>query len=242
VAILAPLRREMRALEARTEITHRWSTEPLRAALGQLEGTSVILACTGDGAVNAARSAEALFDRVSAGGVIVVGVAGALSPRLEPGQVLVAREVIEAGGSVPPPDAEWLRRVLRKTGATPATLVSEPRIVGSSGAKAKSYAALPHGTVAAVDLETAALARIAAEHGLPYVALRAISDTAEESLPLDFNLLRDGTGAVDPRRVALRALTRPALLAPLWRMRARIALCSENLARAVYALLAGGFP
>jgi adenosylhomocysteine nucleosidase len=240
VAIVAALDRELAALRASTAVVRHWREGTVRAVLGRLAGIPVILARTGDGAGNAARGVELLLDRLPVGSVMVVGAAGALSPHLEPGRVLVAREVIEEGQSVPLPDAGWLRRALRDAGATPATFVSTRDLLCTARAKAEAYARLSRGTAAAVDLETAAYARAAGERGLPYVALRAISDAAEESLPVDFNALRDATGAVDGRRVALTTLARPSLLVPMWRLRGRIALCSENLARAVSALLSGG--
>jgi adenosylhomocysteine nucleosidase len=197
---------------------------------------------TGDGADNAERGARALLSRLPVERVIILGAAGALSPGLVPGTVLAASTVIDLGRPAPPPDPAWLGSVLVRTKAVPATLVSGRDILCTPRAKAEAYAALPAGTVAAVDLETAAYARAAAERGIPYVALRAVSDAAEESLPVDFNALRDGSGAVDRRRVALKAAMSPSLVFPLWRLRGRISACAENLAIAVHALLAGGAP
>jgi adenosylhomocysteine nucleosidase len=239
VAILAALDRELAGLLARVEPIRKWREGRLRACFGRLAGMPVILASTGDGAANARKGARALLERFPVERVMVVGVAGALSPSLEPGRVLAAREVLEEGIPAPPPDPVWLRRALRRTGAAPASLLCTPDLLCTAQAKADLLASLPAGAVAAVDLETAAFARAAAERGLPYLALRAVSDAAEESLPLDFNALRDATGAVDSFRVALAALRRPSLAVPLWRLRGRVEWCAENLARASGAVLAG---
>jgi adenosylhomocysteine nucleosidase len=242
IAILAALRRELAALEGRMTISRRLRAGNLQACVGRLDGTDVVLASTGDGAENAARGVQTLLGRYPLGSLIVIGIAGGLSPSLSPGGLLVARDVVEDGRSVPAPDAGWLQRARRDTGATPAIFVSTRKILCTPQDKAAVYSSLPGGGVAAVDLETATYARAASRQGLPYVALRAVSDTAEESLPMDFNEFRDPTGAVCSRLVVLRALARPRLLPSLWDWRARIALCSENLARAVRTLLAGGFP
>jgi len=242
VAVLAALRREIAPLEARMTVSQRFRSGNLRACAGRLDGVGVVTACTGDGVDNAARGAQALLDRYPVRRVIVVGIAGGLSPALSTGRLLVARAVLEDGRSVPAPDARWVERARRDTGATPALFVSRRDILCTVRAKADAYASLHDGGVAAVDLETAAFARAAAQRRLPYLALRAISDTAEESLPLDFNALRDHTGAVDTRLVTLRALRRPRLLPSLWDWRRRVALCSENLAQAVQTLLAGDYP
>jgi len=240
VLILAALPEEIAPLAREMKITRRVDAGRCRAALGRLQGVPVILATTGDGAANAARGVHDLFDRLPVGGMIIAGVAGALSPALAPGRVLIAREVVEGGRPLPPPDKRWMERALRETGAEAATFVSSSTILGTSAAKAAAYAVLTREGAASVDLESATFAREAASRGVPYVALRAITDAADESLPLDFNAFRDRTGAVDRRRVALAAALHPSLIPALWRLRGRVALCSSNLARAVRAILAGG--
>lgn len=242
VAILAAMDEELAGVRALTRVTRRLRVGRCAIALGQMEGFPVLLACTGDGARNAERGAREVYDRFPVVGAVIVGVSGGLSPALEPGTVLAARDVVEEGRPAPPPDPAWLRRALRDTGATAATFLSSRDVLCTARDKRQAYAGLPPGSVASVDLESAAFARAAADGGIPYVALRAIADTAEETLPLDFSVLRDATGAIDRRRVALRVLRRPALVVPLWRLRRRVGLCSENLRRAVRALLAGGLP
>ena len=207
---------------------------------GRIGAREVVLAATGDGAGNAAAGARAWLAGGEFAGVMFVGVAGGLSPGLRPGTVVAAREVIDAGPPVPPPDPEWLRRAERDAGALPASLVTSPEVLCTARAKAEAYARLPAGSVATVDLESAAYARAAALRGVPWVALRAVADAAEEELPLDFNRMLDRRGGIDRRRVALRALAHPALVAPLWRLKRRLDQGSAGLGRAAGALLAGG--
>ncbi|HEV8375506.1 MAG TPA: hypothetical protein VGR38_04645 [Candidatus Polarisedimenticolia bacterium] len=244
VAILAAMRRELATLEAQTEVSRTWRTPSFRAVHGRLDGIEVVLASTGEGAGNALRGAESLFELFDFERVIIVGVSGAISPSLSPGTLLAAGDVVETGAQVPPPPPEGglLRNALVEAGAIPATFLSSRRILCTAREKAEAIAQLPPGTVAAVDLETAAFARAAGKRGLPYVAIRVVSDSATETLPMDFNALRDPSGALDGRRVALQALFRPWLIAPLWTLRARIRLCSDILARAVRATLAGETP
>jgi nucleoside phosphorylase len=208
-------------------------------AVGRLEGTPVVLGRTGDGARNAERGARTLLDLYPVSCIIIVGLAGGLTASLRPGCVLAAREVVDEDRPAPRPDAAWLERAMGASGAIPAIFVSTPGLLCTASAKTEARGRLPRGAIAAVDLETATFARIAAARGLPYLALRTVSDPAEESLPLDFNDLRDASGAVDRRRVVIRAILRPRLIPPLWRLHRRMAQCSENLAAAVCASLAG---
>jgi adenosylhomocysteine nucleosidase len=240
VAVLAAMDEELAGVRGGARMGRSLRLDRCRVTVGRFEGVPIVLASTGDGPENAVRGACALFERFPVSGAIVVGISGGLSPALAPGRVLAGRDILEEGRPAPPPDADWLRRAVRDAGATPATFVSSRSLLCTVRSKQEAYAALPAGVVASVDLESAAFARAAAGCGLPYLALRAIADPAEESLPLDFNDLRDATGAVDRRQVAWRALRRPSLVAPLWRLRRRVGLCAESLRRAVSAVLAGG--
>jgi len=240
VLVVAALEEEIAALRRRMAVTRRETLGRCRASIGSLSGVPVVLATTGDGAENAAAGARALLDRFPASVLIAVGVAGGLTSFLAPGMVLASREVLEEGAAAaPPPDDRWLRRAVRDAGATPASLVTSRAILSTAAAKSAAGASFPSESAAAVDLESASFAREASRRGLPYLVLRAISDPAAESLPLDFDSFRDRSGAVDRRRVAMKALLRPALLRDLLRLRGRVALCSNNLALAVSALLAG---
>jgi adenosylhomocysteine nucleosidase len=240
IAILAAMPEELAPLRAMTKETERLQIERCEVVVGRLEGREVILACTGDGAANAARGAAAVLDRFPVDAVVIVGVAGGLSPALETGRLLAASAVMEDGMPLPPPDAAWRERAVRHAEALPATFVSSRDLLCTARSKAEAYARLPRGIAAAVDLESAAFARAAADRHLPYLALRAVVDAAGETLPLDFNALRDADGAIDRRRVALRAITRPTLIAPLLRMRRRVGRCSGRLGLAVRLILAGG--
>jgi adenosylhomocysteine nucleosidase len=66
----------------------------------------------------------------------------------------------------------------------------------------------------AVDMESAAIGRKAAEWGVSFRVIRAVSDTAGEDMPLDFNSYRDAEGRFSRTRIALAALARPFAAVP----------------------------
>ena len=106
----------------------------------------------------------------------------------------------------------------------------EPRgeVVASATAKAALYART--GAVA-VDLESAAVARIARRHGLPFAVLRAVCDGAGRDLPRAALVALDGAGRIGGLRVAWAAATRPWELVDLIRL-------GGDAARARHALVA----
>ena len=237
VVVLAAMREELDGIRA---LATESRGGPFVEA--RLAGRPVLFAATGDGADNATRVAGDLLRRHPVCGLIVAGTSGALSPSLAPGSLVVARRVLQGHSPAPPPDPGWVEKVLSCGGVEGGTVVSSPAILWTRDSKAAAYAGLGSGEPAVVDLETAAVARVAADHGVPYIAVRAISDSAGEDLPLDFNRYRDESGRIDRFRVALAAVLRPRLIAPLWRLKRRVAMCSDNLAGLIYRSFQRGMP
>jgi adenosylhomocysteine nucleosidase len=66
----------------------------------------------------------------------------------------------------------------------------------------------------AIEMESAAVAAKAREWGVPFRCIKAVSDTAAEDMPLDFNLYRDSAGRFSRSRIALAAMRRPFTAIP----------------------------
>ena len=88
-----------------------------------------------------------------------------------------------------------------------------------------------------VDLESVSYVAAASEAGIPWLVLRAVSDTAAEALPALLNRCRDEGGAVRRAKVALELMGDPRALPFLLSLRQRIRHCAETLADAIEALL-----
>lgn len=67
----------------------------LPCTTGTLHGRPVVVAVTGVGKVNAAMATALLVERFSPRAVVFTGVAGALGPGLEPGDVVVAEALVQ---------------------------------------------------------------------------------------------------------------------------------------------------
>jgi hopanoid-associated phosphorylase len=134
---------------------------------------------------NQLRALLTTLDPTSIRGVISFGVAGGLDPSLKTGDVVVATEVM-AG------DTRWLaglsltetqiasialgrRRVVR------GLLAGVEEVVAASACKAALHSETG---AAAVDMESHIAAAYAAEAGIPFAALRVISDPAHRALPV----------------------------------------------------------
>ncbi|HXC57659.1 MAG TPA: hypothetical protein VNU97_20325 [Rhizomicrobium sp.] len=134
------------------------------------------------GAGDAELLAQRLEDAVAKGarGIVSFGIAGALAPLLKIGDVVVASHVVH-GDERYPTDAGWTAVLRAKLPhAKSAVLAGHGEIVSHIEGKKRLFA-LSGG--AAVDTESHIAARIARRHGIPFVAIRAISDAATRGLP-----------------------------------------------------------
>lgn len=189
---------------------------------------------TGDGGLRAARAAREAIAAVRPAAVIGAGVAGGLSEDLVAGEIVVSVRVLDAAEEAPPPDADLVRRALVLPGIRAATLLTVIRPALSRAQKAAL--AVRAGDPSSVDMESSAWARACAHAGVPYVILRAISDTADEDLPRYLAHCMDTEGGIRRSAVAWNAVLHPASIPALLRMRRRVADCGRSLGAAVAAL------
>lgn len=145
-------------------------------------GDAALISISGIGAANAERSARSLV-AAGADALLSWGVAGALDPALGCGTAVLPLEVLHQQRRYAT-SAAWRERLLGALSAhLPAVsgaLLSSDVAVSSAALKARLFAAT---RAVAVDMESAAVAGVAAQHGLPFLAVRVILDTASDSLP-----------------------------------------------------------
>ena len=154
------------------------------------------------------RALLTVFDPSTIRGVISFGVAGGLDPSLKSGDVVVATEVL-AG------DTRWLAGLTLNEEQIASVALGRRRVVrgGLAGVEqivaARSTKAELRSTTgaAAVDMESHIAAAYAAEAGLPFAALRVISDPADRALPPLAMVAIKPNGDIDMRKV-LRGVAR----------------------------------
>jgi adenosylhomocysteine nucleosidase len=77
-----------------------------------------------------------------------------------------------------------------------------------------------------LDMESAALAGVAQERGLPMAIVRTVSDLADEDLPLDFNLFLRPTGWAKGMQALIRS---PSSVEGLNRLRKQSRVAADRL-------------
>lgn len=146
-------------------------------------GDGALLAVSGMGQVAAQRAALALI-QAGASALVTFGMAGGLDPSLKPGSVVLPCELISSDGSRFAACQSWRERVA--AAVSPLRAVSEGSLLTSTrpiDTPADKAAAFRRSGAVAVDMESTAVARAAADHQLPFIAVRVIVDTAADRLP-----------------------------------------------------------
>src|SRR5258708_5073164 len=127
---------------------------------------------------------RALEKKMEVTGLISTGFCGALDPSLRVGDIV-------RGG----PD------VVHSVDRVASTAAEKRALHAETGARA-------------IEMESAAVRAKAAEWGVHYDCIRAVSDTADEDMPLDFNRYRDADGRFSRTRIALAAMLHPFSVMP----------------------------
>ncbi len=135
------------------------------------------LGMVGIGAVGIGADSAETLAADGAPALISFGIAGGLDPALPPGALVVPGAVVTLDGER---FAAAPALIAALGGATAKTLLGSPAIVGESTEKARIFATTG---AAAVDMESGAVARAAARHGIPFAVLRVIGDPAGRDLP-----------------------------------------------------------
>jgi adenosylhomocysteine nucleosidase len=238
-AIVAALPEEMAALRSRATDIRRIAGTAFEIVSGRVAGRPVVLAVTGDGAQKAREGVAAVLGSASVDRLIAIGVAGGLSRDLDAGALVVSDRVSSEGEGSLHADASLIDLAERYAGARRALVVTAGRIIDTVTEKARLLRSVGAGPISAVvDLESAAFAGAAARSGIPWLVLRAVSDTAQEELPALLNRCRDDGGAVRRGKVALALLREPAALPFLLSLRQRVQRCAATLAQAVEVVMA----
>jgi adenosylhomocysteine nucleosidase len=176
----------------------------------------------------AAKAAYQLVEQ-GANALVSFGFAGGLDPALRPGSLVIPASILSEGHLYAAEPA----LAARFGGLTGHCLVAGTSAATNATSKRQLHTATQ---AHAIDLESGSVARVALAHGLPFVAVRAISDAADRDLPPAALLALDQHGRVDLLRVLASLLRQPRQLPALLRLasdaaRARRALVGLTVRR-----------
>ncbi len=198
LGIIGAMDKEVDALREQMTDTKESRAGFSRFTVGTLWGNPVCLAQCGIGKVHAALCAQTMITAFQVSAVLNIGVAGALRPTLGIGDAVVADSAVQHDvdttpigdppGMVSGPNivhfpCDPRLSALLKQAAAEAGIRCESGAVATGdqfivGTEKKNYLAEAF-NAAACDMEGGAIAQCCFETGVPYAAVRSISDTRD---------------------------------------------------------------
>ena len=183
----------------------------------------LILASAGVG-IDAARIAAQGLITHGVSALVSVGLAGGLAPGIAAGHIILSSQLLQTDGrrvfGAWKPDAQGIEGAYRHLTARRipvcrGTILTVAEAVLTHDAKAALFVKFRG---LAVDMESAAVARVAAEAGLPFFGVRAICDPVERTVPNELAAFLDAGGKIRPGTIAMSLARRPALVVDMWGM------------------------
>jgi adenosylhomocysteine nucleosidase len=239
--LLFALRREAQPFYQEFRPQQRFGGAPCRARFCGPEWLSVLVLETGMGVAASESALRWLLGQPKFGNlayrpkcVISAGFAGALREEQAVGDIILATEVRAPTGERWPttwpgelPAGEWRPPLHR------GALLCAEQIVGDP--ETKRRLGVEHEALA-VDMESAAVARLCQKHDVPFGCVRAISDAVHTPLSPELGGLL-AAGHVSPFRLLLLVARRPRLVGELWSLARSTRFAGEQLQRALGELL-----
>ena len=211
IVVIGAMEVEVTTLAQRMDIVEeqRIHRNNLQILTGKLGGREVVLARCGVGKVNAALITQYLIDHFQPQAVINSGVAGGLSPKVLIGDIVIGETSLQHDvdvchfdyprGVIPnmeestfPGDEELtalaVRAAVEELGdgrVHKGLIVSGDQFISSLEHKQQILGFFPDALCA--EMEGAAIAQTAHLNGIPHLIVRAISDQADNTAPVDFN-------------------------------------------------------
>jgi adenosylhomocysteine nucleosidase len=180
----------------------------------KLCGENVPVFFTGIGRANAEKAAREYLAGQLPELLLTCGFAGGLDPELKIGDVIF--ETVN----------EPLHTKLTAAGAQSVKIFCADKIAVT--AREKKQLREQTGADAA-EMESAAVQAVCRERGIPCATVRVISDTANEDLPLDFNLFLTPDKKVDMGKLMMAVAAKPWKMGAMMELQKNTKLAAQHL-------------
>jgi len=206
VGIIGAMEEEIISIKEKMTIISVKNTVGVDFYMGHMNGKNIVLARSGIGKVNAAVCTQAMISLFAVDYIINVGVAGGLAKDLHIGDIVLSTDLVQHDmdtsafgdpiGTIPrmpesffPADAALLQIAVQAGESIDATIVtgriaSGDRFVSDSADKQRIYSLFKP---QCVEMEGAAIAHACYLNKIPFIVIRAISDSADDTANISFD-------------------------------------------------------
>jgi adenosylhomocysteine nucleosidase len=201
--------------------------------VGEIDGRAVIASVGGIGTARAHAATVRLLDAVDVEWLIIVGITGALDDETPIGTLVLPDRVVNGA------DGSQYRPKPLPLGDAHGALWTTDKVLVDPAVHARLRAR----GVISLDMETAAIAKVCDERGVPWSVVRAISDRAiDGSVNAEIIGLCYPDGRVNYLAVARYLISHPVAVPRLVRLARGSKLAIERAADAAIRGLAKSFP
>jgi adenosylhomocysteine nucleosidase len=206
IGLIGAMLEEIQLIEEKLEGLQVTDKAGIRFMEGSFQGKQAVLCKSGVGKVNAAVCTQVLIDRFGVDAVVFTGVAGALDPTLNIGDIVISTDCQQhdvdasplgfprgtipfADSSVFPADPLLIDIAVEASGVGFEGRAMRGRVLsGDQFIASRDTVKLLHEELqgACTEMEGAAVAQVCAMNGIPFVVIRSMSDKADGSAHVNF--------------------------------------------------------
>ena len=226
LGIVVALQREAKSLTKKSI--------PLRTPVKIAE--QVVLIVSGMGPQQARAAAQILVQQ-GATALLSWGTAAALDPDLRSGTLFIPDTIIDSEGHTYSTDTQWKARLVTELSHSlrlaNGNLITSFRIISTPQDKHELF---KRHKCPALDMESAALAAVAQAESIPFLAIRAIVDTADMVLPNSVISALDNDGKPDIVKLISGLLFQPQDWRALIRLTRSFHAAEKSLSSTIHKL------
>jgi nucleoside phosphorylase len=247
IGLIAAMPQESEALLRCIKEWKHTTLGPFRGMRFRLMDRDCLLATSGMGLKRAMDATRVLLGSADPHMLVSFGIAGALSDDLRIGDVVAAGNtcLLEKGltGTFRPlaslSEAAW-------NAAAQALQPDGARLVAGTAVTTRGSQVVLHPTEAmaypVLEMETAGIAQVAAEMGIPLVSIRSVSDGPQSPIPFDLEAVLDENDNLRMGRVLMAVLRRPQVILQFRQMVQNSRKAADHAAKALVAALSQPSP
>ncbi|MDD5286928.1 MAG: 5'-methylthioadenosine/S-adenosylhomocysteine nucleosidase [Desulfuromonadaceae bacterium] len=243
IAFIAAMPEEFRAVACHLDTPETVRIGQYKGCSGTASGHNIVVLESGMGFDNATRGTRTLLNEIRPDILVSTGFCGGIAPNLVVGDVVLAtRIVIVSGDLIDEVPAQFAAAGLNfvERHSISDRLVFGGLFVSTPGImeKPRIAALLPTSALnPVVEMESAAIALIAAENGIPFVGIRSVSDPAGEELRFSLDEFCDNQMRISIPRVLLTILRKPRIIPQLVRLGRNSSIAGARLAHVIKQFL-----
>ncbi|TKJ32276.1 5'-methylthioadenosine/S-adenosylhomocysteine nucleosidase [bacterium (candidate division B38) B3_B38] len=252
IAVIVALSSELMLLWQKTNSAPKREIEGVRFFLGEAGGQEVILIQSGVGSKRAERATSLLLENYSTDLIISAGYAGALQPHLRAAELVIPQEIyeryLEKKKEGEPAGAlklaikvdDNLIRFARQLAEEArlrfhsGNLITSAKVISQPASKrllGQEY------SLVAVDMETAAVGRVAERNGIPFLSIRSVLDPIDLKIDLPWEQFIDKRGEVKFGFKSVFLLKKPWMAWRFMMIKRNMRQASNTLGMFIYHLI-----